>query len=189
MNAKAISITGLVLPNGELALDGPIHSLEGPVRVIVEPIELPQPASDAWVALDEAWGEQRARYHVEVANGEMRGVTLVETEAWQGERNTRGLSWAAADLCDFMSQISEDCYCAGWLTSLEFELWACVMNGPVHKGNWDITQSHIDRLRFLARRCGGWIIWDTDAKHQTWIAIDEWLERYRRHVQGERPNK
>lgn len=172
-------LTGVILPNGELRLDEPIVNASGRVRVIVT--ECPFDSDDAspWHRLENAWSSQRAR-HFEMS--EMAALKESKEAPSQESPAAEKFSPAAADLRDRMSQISEDCYCAGWLGNLEYLLWSAVMDGPVEKGNWNVTQSDIDSLRLLARRCGGWIVWDDVLVTKIWVPIEEWQSQYERHV-------
>jgi len=85
---------------------------------------------------------------------------------------------AAVRLRDVMSDISEDCYCAGWLTGLEFMLWGAVVGGePFHFGMGRVESSDIAELRRLSEKCGGW--WRFDDEHgEVFVPIDEWLARF-----------
>jgi hypothetical protein len=85
---------------------------------------------------------------------------------------------SAQTLADYMSEISETAYCAGWMEGLEFALWRAVTEGPMRYGHLDITQEHIYKLRTLSDNCGGWIVFD-DKKEETFIGLDAWRRLYR----------
>ena len=173
------AMTGVILSIGNLRIDGSLDLAPGRVKVIVT--ECPPDADETspWSRLERAWGEQRSRYY---RTTEAAILAANSEPITQGSTAADKLSLAAADLRDSMSQLSEDCYCAGWLGDLEYLLWSAVMNGPVQKGNWDITQSDIERLRLLARRCGGWIAYDDARKTKVWLPIEEWLPKYDHHL-------
>lgn len=179
---NAFATTGVILPDGQLRLDGLLPLSAGRVRVIVEAIPFAELPETPWAELQKTWDEQRAHFFVQVANQAPEALNVLLPETSRDHRHTDGLPLLASDLRDFMSQISEDCYCAGWLVNLEFDLWTAVMNGPVRAGHWDITQTDIDRLRLLARRCDGWVVWDHQRKQETWVSIQDWLGQYKKHM-------
>lgn len=176
---KSQVVTGLILPSGELRVDGPVDLAPGRVRVVVTEWPFQAQADDPWTRLEQIWHEQRARHFLAA---EAAAADAMKSPPARASVVTEPLSPLACDLRDCMAQLSEDCYCAGWLSDLEYALWSAVMNGPVHKGNWNITQSDIDRLRLLARRAGGWIIWDDSLLATAWLPIDQWLPRYDQYV-------
>jgi len=173
------TMTGVILPNGELRIDESLVLGPGRVRIIVSECPPDDADSSPWAQLESQWSRQRTRY---LQMSEVAAMEASKAPATQESTAIATLSPTAADLRDFMSQLSEDCYCAGWMHDLEYLLWSAVMNGPVHQGNWDITQSDIDRLRLLARRAGGWIIWDKSLPGEACLPIDQWLMRYEQYV-------
>ncbi len=96
------------------------------------------------------------------------------------DRAKRGMSWmqpAALELEQYMSELSEEAYCAGWMTGLEYALWNAVINGPRDYGRLPITDAHISKLKELSNRCGGWIVFD-DETEETFIPLQEWQQKY-----------
>lgn len=176
--ARTQILNGVVSRDGELRLDGRVDLASGPVRVVVTESPNESPNEALWVRLERTWSEQRARQlqSVESEAGRAADASGEMTES------SEQMSPAARELQRRMSSISEDCYCAGWLSGLEFQLWSAVMNDPVEQGWWKVTQSDIDALRLLARQCGGWIVWDESRRDEMWVPIDEWLRRYEEHV-------
>jgi len=83
-----------------------------------------------------------------------------------------------------MSDLSEDYYCAGWLTGLEFTLWQAATDGPIPFGFGVIPAATCLQLARLAELCGGWWRWSDDAKDEVFIPMEEWLPIYRRHAEG-----
>ena len=67
---------------------------------------------------------------------------------------------AAELLCEYMSEISEDYWCAGWLHGLEFSLWKMLRGGSRDFGTGDVKEEELSKLRQLSQRAGGWVIWD-----------------------------
>jgi hypothetical protein len=92
------------------------------------------------------------------------------------------ISPAAAQLADCMSDISEKCYCAGWLFDLEYILWHAVISGPTVFGNGYITSEQIELLKILSSACGGWITFDLDAPRDVsskkWIPLEYWKAHF-----------
>src|SRR5258708_37370288 len=104
------AMTGVILPNGELRVDGSLDLAPGRVKIIVT--ECPPDADETspWSRLERAWSEQRSRYYrsTEAAILAANSEPLI-----QGSTAADKLSLAAADLRDSTFQLSEDCYCAG----------------------------------------------------------------------------
>lgn len=85
---------------------------------------------------------------------------------------------SAQALTDYMSEISQAAYSAGWMNGLEFALWKAVTEGPRRYGHLDITTEHISTLQVLSDTCGGWIVFD-DTTEETFIGLDAWQSLYR----------
>ena len=81
------------------------------------------------------------------------------------------------ELATYMSDLSEQSYCAGWMDGLEYSLWDAVIHGRRKYGLMEITDEHIAKLKELSGACGGWIIFD-DEKGETFVPLDEWLGIY-----------
>lgn len=86
----------------------------------------------------------------------------------------------ALALAEYMSSLSEEAWCAGWLSGLELRLWRLVLDGQLDYG-WgrSFSAEHAQRLKDLSERCGGWIIFDDDAE-ESWIPIEEWRGMFSR---------
>lgn len=83
-------------------------------------------------------------------------------------------------LADYMSELSEEAWHAGWIAHLEYDLWDAVTGGSSSFGQMDLTPEHLRALRNLSERCGGWIVYDTEVE-ETFVPIDEWKEKYDAH--------
>ena len=83
------------------------------------------------------------------------------------------------DLAEYMSELSEQAYYAGWMHDLEYELWDAVVYGPRLYGHLEITEEHIRKLRELSNDCGGWIIWD-EKSEETWMSIEDWKTNFQK---------
>jgi hypothetical protein len=84
-------------------------------------------------------------------------------------------------LAEFMSEISENCYAAGWMHNLEYVLWHAVIDGQRKYGQSYITESDIKILIELSSDAGTWIVYD-DRKEQTALSLKEWTEKFKNDV-------
>jgi len=80
-------------------------------------------------------------------------------------------------LADFMSDLSEEAYCAGWMEGLEYALWEAVLGVRRDYGRLHFTGAQQARLRELSDCCEGWIVFDEDTE-ETWVAREEWQGRF-----------
>jgi hypothetical protein len=85
---------------------------------------------------------------------------------------------AAAELCDFMSEISERAYSAGWMDSLEYDLWSALHGGECRYGHLTLHDEILLRLRELSDRCGGWIASDDESGLEVFVPYAEWVRRF-----------
>ncbi len=80
-------------------------------------------------------------------------------------------------LADLMSEISEKCYSAVWMTDTEYILWDAVISGPRDFGHDKITKEEIDELRSLSNQTRRWIMFD-DEQEEIAIPLDKWETRF-----------
>lgn len=80
-------------------------------------------------------------------------------------------------LADYMSELSEKAWHAGWIAHLEYDLWDAIMGGSSSFGQMYLTAKQLQALRGLSERCAGWIVYD-HATEETFVPIDEWKSRY-----------
>lgn len=76
-----------------------------------------------------------------------------------------------------MGKISEDQWCAGWYSGLEYVLWDLVTNRRDTVGHMTKREAkHIgDYLEELADEAGGWWAWQDDGNHgAAFIEIADW---------------
>jgi hypothetical protein len=83
----------------------------------------------------------------------------------------------ANKLSEYMSELSEQAYCAGWMQGLEYALWNAVLKGRVKYGRLQITRAHTQKLKELSEQCGGWIVWDDDLG-EAFMPLDQWQKKY-----------
>jgi hypothetical protein len=106
---------------------------------------------------------------------------LDRTEAVQAEHLLASKDkWAADQLRDVMSEISEDYYCAGWLNGLEYSLWGMLEGCDRGFGFGSVTDAEIAGLRELHERCGGWWRWEKGVG-EVFVATEEWRQFYAEH--------
>lgn len=84
------------------------------------------------------------------------------------------MSPEAAALRDYMSELSEEAWYAGWMMDLEYALWDAVERGPRSYGRLEITEQHIAKLRNLSLACGGWVWFPDDAPEEEFVPLDTW---------------
>jgi hypothetical protein len=89
----------------------------------------------------------------------------------------RALEPEARELAEYMSELSERAYYAGWMGDLEFDLWDAVVNGPREYGRLSITDEHIAELRRLSKAARGWIVFD-DVQAEVFLPMKKWKERF-----------
>jgi len=79
------------------------------------------------------------------------------------------------ELAEFMSELSEKAYNAGWMHNLEFELWEAMNNRKTKYGMLVITKQILETLIILSNKAGGWIIFD-QKREEVFLNWKEWNE-------------
>jgi hypothetical protein len=92
------------------------------------------------------------------------------------------------EIKDFMTQlasdISERCYCAGWMDSTEYTLWKAVEAGSSMRwGMGEISKAEAAILQLLAERLGMWFDPRPNAETEYpcgeyFMPLAEWEELY-----------
>ena len=98
--------------------------------------------------------------------------------------NNRLQQYARELLVHTMRDLSQEYWCAGWLSNLEFELWAFVQDEDAH---WRKFLGRSDRkwLQQLANDAEGWYYWsDEDPVGEKFIPMEDWLKMYEEHKNG-----
>lgn len=90
-------------------------------------------------------------------------------------------AYRVKELYDLMSDISEDCYCAGWMHGNEFRLWSAITdpNDDRRYGQGEIEPHQVNRLRELSTLVDGWWRWDEEDGAQ-FVSLEKWRDRIRR---------
>jgi len=82
---------------------------------------------------------------------------------------------AAKELPRLMSEISEECWAAGWMSGTEWRLWKAIADEN-DDGKWGmgrITLEQTGRLAHLSQLVGGW------CDGESIVPMAEWLQRVR----------
>lgn len=81
----------------------------------------------------------------------------------------------AEQLVALMSELSEDCYCAGWLHDCEHTLWGMIAHGDdLRWGIGAVIPGALATLKRLAGEIGGWPVWDRGSGIRV-APMAEWL--------------
>jgi hypothetical protein len=103
------------------------------------------------------------------------------------------MDWKQRALYKLMSEISEDCYCAGWMHGNEYTLWKMVADPAANRkyGQSGLSDEQLADLRAIAAETGGWIRWRDDREESN-LPVDqrgpvftpmvEWLAMYENHI-------
>jgi hypothetical protein len=85
-------------------------------------------------------------------------------------------------LIDYIAQLSYSHACAGWLSEIEFMVYATMIgdswNGDDPHGLGDLDDESLDDLRFLLERSGKWPCWIDDDRGVQAITLSEWKSIY-----------
>lgn len=84
---------------------------------------------------------------------------------------------AQRELYDLMSDISEDCYFAGWLMGNEYNIWDALQDGDLSYGLGVMDAASLERCRELSAELNGWIIWADDETDKG-MPVEEWGPRF-----------
>ena len=80
---------------------------------------------------------------------------------------------AAAGLLGLMTGLSEEGFCAGWMTGLEYALWQ--IPSGAHYGMVKISENVATLLRLLAEEAGGWWYWDEHDDGPKFVDTETWI--------------
>jgi hypothetical protein len=84
-------------------------------------------------------------------------------------------------LAEFMSEISEQCYCAGWMKDLEYVLWDALESGERTYGKCTITSEEISRLKALSDKSKSWIYFHEEHEEIA-LALDVWGNQFQEEI-------
>lgn len=80
-------------------------------------------------------------------------------------------------LADYMSELSEEAWYAGWMQGLEYALWEAVLGLRTDYGRLTMSEEHRTRLKRLSDACSGWIVFDEHTE-ETWVSLENWMIRF-----------
>lgn len=81
---------------------------------------------------------------------------------------------SALGLIALMTGISEECWCASWMSGLEFDCWAAIEAGtPYRYGQGEISERQVSLLRLLSEESGGWWRYHGFDKPR-FVSLDDW---------------
>ena len=84
-------------------------------------------------------------------------------------------------MADYMSELSELAYCAGWMAGLEFALWEVVEGQRSDYGLIVFTEVQRRELRLLSERAGGWIRFD-DELEESFLPLEDWKHVFAKRI-------
>ena len=85
-------------------------------------------------------------------------------------------------LAEYMSDISERCYHAGWMVNLEYCLWHALINGQRKYGQDMISKKDIETLVSLSTAANAWIISD-DETEETAMSLNAWEQKFNQDIE------
>src|SRR6188508_487995 len=100
-------------------------------------------------------------------------------ETWYATHTSMLADLTAAQrmLAEYMSDLSEEAYCAGWMQYLEYALWQVVLGERHDYGRVEFRPEDVDSLQQLSHECAGWIVFDHE-RGEMWLPRKEWEERF-----------
>jgi len=81
---------------------------------------------------------------------------------------------AALGLLGLMTGISEEFWCAGWMSGMEYDLW--LAEPGKHYGQGTLSARQATLLRLLSEECGGWWYWHGN-QGPKFITLDKWRDK------------
>ena len=81
------------------------------------------------------------------------------------------------ELYELMSDISEDCYFAGWMTGLEYAIFGALQDGDLSYGMGEMDSDQVEEVRALSKELDGWIVW-VDSDDEPDLPCEEWGPRF-----------
>ncbi len=83
------------------------------------------------------------------------------------------LNEAQLELANYMSQLSEEAFDAGWIEGLEFALWK-LMNGEINQyGRLINNEEIVSNLTRLSNEANGWIVFDEQCE-EVFVSFEVW---------------
>lgn len=83
---------------------------------------------------------------------------------------------AAQELFDYISELSQEAICAGWMENVEYCLWERVLNGVGDYYALEVTEDIIAKLRDYSDRAAGW--WSWEDTEPVFLPLESWITLY-----------
>jgi len=83
-----------------------------------------------------------------------------------------------------MSDLSETCWAAGWMSGTSEAIWSLIHN-DLWQNVWSATPDEIEMFATLADQCGYWIVYDME-RGEVAVPLDEWRAHYARWLADRR---
>lgn len=95
---------------------------------------------------------------------------------------------AAWEIACRLSDLSEECWAASWLSDCEHEIWEALTNPSYRQRPWPfvpLLDHELEPLRALSERCGGWIRWE-EGIGPSFVSRALWLDIHARWMESRR---
>lgn len=99
----------------------------------------------------------------------------------------RNQELAAQALLQLMSDISEEFWCAGWMSELEHSLWTAINDDETRRAwRFPSVDAYAETLLKLAGEAGGW--WRSNEEYeQVFVPTEQWLTLHRAWREKRKP--
>ena len=109
--------------------------------------------------------------------------------SWITDVRRRNMDTAQRALLVYMRHLSDENWCAGWYTGLEFVLWEWLLRlragtKPASKFE-QASVPDIEVLSWLAKQAEGWWHWKAGSKEPEFMPLSEWVEIYRNRPESD----
>jgi len=79
-------------------------------------------------------------------------------------------------LARLMSDLSEEHWCAGWMSNCEYALWSDMTGREVRgRMGWGLSKEEVEELRVAHELAEGWIMWSDELGETVYLPTEEWL--------------
>lgn len=117
----------------------------------------------------------RFPYEVAVKKGLANQQTALLRAEAPGSENFAEFS---SLLIHYLSDISYDYGCAGWLGNIEFVIWQIVFTDDPYSDEvvrWDMIDEETKKdLRFLCQKAKGWAAWSEVEHDSVFVPLEKW---------------